>query len=63
MNLGHITRMSSERVIKKVLEHSVGGRRKKGRPKRSWKDIFRYEKKIYDLNWKINNFPSPKKCN
>ena len=35
---GHLIRMEDERLVKKVFESSVAGRRKRGKPKQRWLD-------------------------
>jgi hypothetical protein len=36
--LGHVARMEDNRMVKKVFEGHVGGRRKIGRPRKRWLD-------------------------
>ena len=35
---GHLQRMSHERLPKQILEWSPRGRRKRGRPRKSWRE-------------------------
>ena len=36
--LGHIERMSEDRIVKSTFKSNPDGRRKRGRPKKRWKD-------------------------
>jgi hypothetical protein len=50
--LGHISRMESERTIKRIYEWQPHSRRKRGGPKIRWKDDVREDlKELGICNW------------
>ena len=49
---GHVLRRDDGRVLRKALEFEVRGKRKRGRPKNSWKTQVERESKSVDLEKK-----------
>ena len=46
---GHVLRRDADHVLRRALEFSVGGTRKEGRPKKSWRRVVEEECKRVGL--------------
>src|SRR6201996_3012368 len=54
MWLGHVMRMSDNRVAKKVFVNNVEGTRPRGRPRKRWIDCVESDlKELGTRNWKV----------
>lgn len=50
--LGHIERMSEERHAKRALTEGMGGKRRRGRPKKKWLEAVLEDVRPVEENWK-----------
>lgn len=51
--LGHIERMSEERVPRMIITRTIGGKKRQGRPRTRWKtDVERDLRQLKIINWK-----------
>ena len=47
---GHVLRKDDDDWVKKCMEHEVEGSRPRGRPKKTWKEVVRYDCQARKLN-------------
>ena len=46
---GHVIRQDISSQIREVMEHEIPGKRKKGRPRKSWEECIKKDLEGYDL--------------
>jgi len=52
--LGHLERMEEDRMPKKIFTQKLEGTRRRGRPRKIWKEIFKcWERDVGESWWRI----------